>query len=220
MTTNTFSRYVAGFILLSIALGGCAAFRDDKRTAITSWPLPNTAKKQSINLVVNGKAWINEKEIPADKVQSNQLGPWRMQANQAYTESGLFSEVRLASEEPADLQADINIEQRAEFSETLSFILGLTFGLSSVIIPQKGTDTFIVTASFKDRAGHVLAASKQTETVATWTQLFFVFAMPFRDGPDTTATAALYDLHRALLQDFHQKHLRAGSARIDQVATR
>lgn len=207
MRTTVFSRYVMILILFTVAFTGCASFRDDNRKAITSWPLQSLDKKPSINLNVNGKAWINEKELPSDKVESNYSGQWRAQTSKAFEESGLFSAVKLGATTPADLQADVQFEQREEFSEKLSFLLGFTFGLSSLVIPQKSSTSYMVMASVKDKDGHVIGSSKQSETVSTWIQLFLLFAMPFRDDANTTATAALYDLNRAVLQDVHERHL-------------
>jgi hypothetical protein len=193
-------------VFFATTLTGCASFRDDNRKAITSWPLQNFDKKPSISITLSGKAWINEKELPADKVETNYSGQWRAQTSKAFEESGLFSAVKLGMTNSADLQVDIQFEQREKFSETLSFLLGFTFGLSSLVIPQKGSTTYTVMASFKDKDGHVIDSSKQSETVSTWMQLFLLFAMPFRDGPEAMATAALYDLNRAVLQDVHEKH--------------
>jgi len=193
--------------LLTLTISGCASYRDDERKPISLWPLQTSEQKQSINLFVNGKMWINEKEVPADKIQSGRLGPWRAGASKIFEESGLFSDVKLSSEDQSDLRADIEIEQKEEFSQVLAFITGFTFGLSSIVVPQKSSDTITITTTFKDRDGHVLASSKQSETVNTWTQLFFLFAMPFRDSPATTIIAAYDDLHRIGLAEVHQKHL-------------
>ncbi len=200
------NRYVIILILLATMLSGCASFRDDNRKTITSWPLQHPDSKPSINLNVTGKAWINEKEVPADKVESDYGGQWRAQTSKAFEESGLFSAVRLGGTNLAEIQANIQFEQRHRFSETLSFLLGFTFGLSSLVIPQKASTTYMIMASFKDKDGHLIGSSNQSETVSTWMQLFLLFAMPFRDGPETTATAALYDLNRIVLQDIHDKH--------------
>ncbi len=208
--------------LLTIGVGGCASFRGDEHKPISTWPLQTTGQKQSINLFVNGKSWINEKEMPADNVQSYLLGPWRTQASKAYEESGLFSDVKLSSEDSTDLRAEIEVEHRNEFNQTLAFITGLTFGLSSIVIPQKTSDAVVIITTFKDKQGHVLASSKESETVNTWAQLFLVFAMPFRDSPGATLTAAHYDLHRSVLAGVHQKGLLKATAatRADLPVTR
>jgi hypothetical protein len=114
--------------------------------------------------------------------------------------------VKLGTTTSVDFQADVQFEQRDEFSEKLSFVLGFTFGLASLVFPQKTSTAYVVMATFKDKDGHAIGSSKQSETVSTWIQLFLLFAMPFRDGPDAMAAAALYDLNRAVIQDVHEKH--------------
>ncbi len=204
-SSREFSRHLALVTgVLVIAVGGCASFRDGERKPISSWPLHAAEQKQSINLFVNGKIWINDKREP---VQPDLLGAWRTVANEAFKESGLFSDVKLSSEDSTDLRADIDIEQKGEFSEVLAFVTGFTLGLSSIVIPQKSSDTVIIMTTFKDREGHVLASTRQSETVNTWIQLFLVFVMPFRDGQDVTMTAVYSDLHRAALVEVHQKNL-------------
>lgn len=194
----------------SLLLGGCASFRDDNRTPINSWPLKAGEKKPSVNLFVTGQAWLNEDQIPADKVQSNWVGQWRTQAGKAFEESGLFSEVKLQSEEPTDLRVDVAVQMHSEYNRVLSFLLGFTFGLSSLVVPQKSTAAFTATATFTDQDGRSLGEFKQSETLATWTQMFLVFAMPFREGQQATETQVVYDLHRAILQESQQKHVLAG----------
>ncbi|MCW5797378.1 MAG: conserved exported protein of unknown function [Nitrospira sp.] len=194
----------------SLLLGGCASFRDDNRTSITEWPLKAGEKKPSVNLFVTGQAWVNDDQIPADKVQSNFLGQWRTQAGKAFEESGLFSEVKLGEDEPTDVRVDIAIHMHGEYSQTLSFLLGFTFGLSSLVVPQKSTAAFSVTATFTERDGRSLGEFKQSETVATWVQLFLLFAMPFREGLQATETQVVYDLHRAILQESQHKHVLSG----------
>lgn len=210
MKTRALRRYVVAFgIIAAMSLLGCATFRDDNRTPIPTWPLQSSERKPSINLNVKAKAWVNKTEIPADRVQSNFLGEWRSQASKAFEESSLFSEVKLSSDDITDMQADKDIERRVEYSETLAFITGFTFGLSSVLIPQKETTTFAVTSTFKDKDGHVMGTFKQSESVAMWVQFFLLFGMPFMDSPGTTMTAAMYDVHRAIIQDIHQKKMLA-----------
>ena len=198
--------------LLAIGFGGCASYRNNEHIPVLTWPLQNTAQKQSINLFVTARSWINQKEVPADTVQSFRIGTWRTQASKAYEESGLFSNVKYSSEESTDLRADVEIVHRQEFNETLAFITGLTFGLSSIVIPQKHSDTFMIATTFKDKEGRVLASFTRSETVNTWVQLFLVFAMPFRDSQSVTLEAAHYDLHRSVLEGVHQKHLLKATA--------
>jgi hypothetical protein len=90
MKAEALGHYVIVWVLFAATLPGCASFRDDNRKAITSWPLQNLDKKPSINLNVNGKAWINEKELPADKVESTYSGQCRTLTSKAFEESGLF----------------------------------------------------------------------------------------------------------------------------------
>ena len=196
----------------SFLLGGCASFRDDNRTPINAWPLKAGEKKPSVNLFVTGQAWLNEDQIPTDKVQSNWVGQWRTQAGKAFEDSGLFSEVKLQADEPTDLRVEVALQMHGEYNRVLSFLLGFTFGLSSLVVPQKSTATFSATATFTDRDGHALGEFKQSETLSTWTQLFLVFAMPFREGLQATETQVVYDLHRAILQESQQKNVLSGSS--------
>ena len=138
MKPRVFRRYLLALVSLPACRSlGCATFRSQNRTPIPTWPLQSSERKPSINLNVTAKAWVNKTEIPADKMQSNFLGEWRSQASKAFEESTLFSEVKLSSDDITDMQADIDIERRVEYSETLAFITGFTLGLSSVLIPQK-----------------------------------------------------------------------------------
>ena len=59
---------------------------------------------------------------------------------------------------------------------------------------------------------------KQSESVAMWVQFFLLFGMPFMDNPGTTMTAAMYDVHRAIIQDVHQKNVLAGANKAGTVS--
>lgn len=203
--TYSFEKRCGLLILLMVWVSGCAAFRGGNLPEVPVWPLNSSVTKKSVNLIVNAKAWINEKGIPADKVESTVLGTWRTQCLKAYEESGLFSDVRPSLDQEADLTIDIDIEKRTEFSEALAFLLGFTFALSSTVIPQREKNDFLITSVIKERDGHVTGSYKKSESVSTWIWLFWIFAMPFRDGPDTVMTQTLYDLNRATISEAHDK---------------
>ncbi len=104
-----------------------------------------------------------------------------------------------------DFKIDVKVHKKEEFSEALAFFLGFSFGLASLVIPQKSSEDYLLRTTIYDREGKEVASIVKSESVATWIQLFLLFAMPFRDGPGTVSKNVLYDLNRASILEAHGK---------------
>src|SRR5262245_23260165 len=114
--------------LVFLMCHGCATFRGDKLPELTDWPPLAQSNKKTILLSISGNVSVN------GKVQdfSRLIEDWRTQTVKAYEESGLFSSVVMSSAQPTDLRADITVDHKGEFSETVAFVTGITFGVSTL----------------------------------------------------------------------------------------
>jgi hypothetical protein len=81
------------------------------------------------------------------------------------------------------------------------FLCGFTLGM----IPAVVRENIIAVTTFRDRAGKELGSIRQSEMVSEWMQLFLIFAMPFRDEPQSIARSVYYDLNRATLEQAQAK---------------
>ena len=197
MSKCTSIRYAA-IVLGVMCVSGCASFRAGQLSPVSQWPPSPAPSKRSISVVLSGKAIVNGAN---QEVNSQFLSVWREQTVKAYQDSGLFSEVGggLGS---SDLRAEVQILDRGEPNQALAFLSGLTM----TIIPVKATDELIVKTAFKDRDGNTLGTFEKSESVATWIQLFMVFAMP-GNFPGSVVKQTLYDLNRATISEARAKNV-------------
>ena len=135
-----------------------------------------------------------------DKSQACSL--FRGQSQKAYIESGLFTQINL-SKEPADLRAEIEYTEEGNMAlaRASGFLCGFTLGM----IPAVVRENIIAVTTFRDWAGKELGSIRQSEMVSEWMQLFLIFAMPFRDEPQSIARSVYYDLNRATLEQAQAK---------------
>lgn len=177
-------------------LSGCVIVRADNLHLQETWPPANSIREKAINLSVTAKASDGTRTSPS-VVQSLES-----QSQKAYTESGLFERINLTTE-PTDFRAEI--EYIEEPDRGLSRASGFLFGLILGMIPAVVKQDIISVTTFRDRAGKELGSIRQSETVSVWMHLFLLFAMPFREGPQSTARSVYYDLNRATLEQAHMQ---------------
>ena len=146
--------------------------------------------------MVSGESTFNGKE---QKVAFILLKMWSEQVVDAYRDSGLFSEVETGMSD-TDLKAEIKIVDHNERNLGLTFLTGLTLYL----IPSRGTDEFIVKTTIKNKDGKTLCMYEMSEKIASWVQMFLIFAMPFH-YPASVYNETLYDLNRSTIVELHSK---------------
>ena len=174
-----------------VLLSGCMFVRGGNLQPPTTWPPASTAEKKALSLIVTAK--------PADesKAGSKRQQLLEGQAQKAYIESGLFSQVTL-TKDPAALHA--NIEYLEEGNRALASISGFISGFTFGIIPGYAEATLSTVTTFEDQNGKELGSIRKSETCSFWIQLFLIAVMPFREEPQATARGIYYDLNRATIE--------------------
>ena len=188
--------------LLILLVAGCAAFRDDKLPEVSGWPPAPLTPKKTISVSIKGISTINGKQVPNDPALFEK---WKAESIRAYAASGLFTSVVATGDPSSDLRVEVIIQQKNEYNQILAFITGFSFGLAALIIPQKSSDDFLVRSTFKDQGGKELTSIEKSGSMSTWTQMFLLFAMPFRDGPEATMEKIIFDLNRSTIVDARAK---------------
>jgi hypothetical protein len=158
----------------------------------TTWPPANTAEKKVLTLTIT----VTSADQAAAQSTRQQL--LEGQAQKAYMESELFSQVNVLTKDPATLQA--NVEYREDGSEGLASISGFICGFTLGIIPGYASGELISVTTFKDQAGKELGVIRKSERYSFWMQLFLIGVMPFREGIEASARGIYYDLNRATLE--------------------
>ncbi|MCC6139457.1 MAG: hypothetical protein IT389_02445 [Nitrospira sp.] len=179
-------------IFLAMSASGCIMVRDGavptpgQRPAQSAQPA-----KKSIALHVAGIG-------PQGK---EGLGDSREQAIKAYLDSDLFSSV-ITNGTPADLHADITVLDAGDdgFSWSAA-VSAITF----TMIPGYVAQDLATQTSYRDRQSKEIGTVEKREKMGFWIQFFLMFAMPFADSPAVKLSAAQYDMHRATIEDAHQK---------------
>ena len=186
-------------VLLSVTLSGCMMVREGKVKPPAQWPPQQTQQqKQSIGLVVAGA--LNPKGL-SQMPRIETVESVRRQAFKAYTESGLFSSV-VTSGEPTDLRADISVMEEEDGGPGVwAYLSALTFAM----IPGYVSEELIVSTGFSDRQKRSLGNVEQEEELAFWMQFFLLFAMRFTEAPASISQSVHYDMHRATIQEAHNK---------------
>ena len=182
-------------IILSLALSGCATFRDGANPPITKWPPDSAVRNKTISLQVVGKSIMNNEPI---ETNVKFLDKWRIQVVSAYESSGLFSAVKGGAEK-ADIRAEISITDKGEGSIALAFLTGFTM----FMIPSHVHEGFIIKTTYKDNSGNTLGSFEKSEFADTWIQLFMFPVMPFK--PPSTYEALLFDLNRNTIIEANHK---------------
>jgi hypothetical protein len=174
-----------------VLLSSCMLVRGGNLQPLKTWPPANTAEKKALTLTITVKS--------ADQAaaQSTRQQLLEGQAQKAYMESELFSQVNVPTKDPATLQA--NVEYREDGSKGLAAISGFICGFTLGIIPGYAGGELISVTTFKDQAGKELGVIRKSETYSFWMQLFLIGVMPFREGIEASARGIYYDLNRATL---------------------
>ncbi len=129
------------------------------------------------------------------------LGDSREQAVKAYLDSGLFSSV-IMNDAPADLSADIAVLEAGD--EGLSWSAAIS-AITFTMIPGYVAQDLAMRTSYRDRQSKEVGVIGTRQGMGFWIQFFLMFAMPFADSPAAKLNAAQYDMHRATIEDAHQK---------------
>jgi hypothetical protein len=130
-------------------------------------------------------------------------GDSREQAIKAYLDSDLFSSV-ITNDAPADLHADIAVLEAGDDGFPWS---GAVSAITFTMIPGYVAQDLAMRTNYRDRQSKEIGTIEKREGVGFWIQFFLVFAMPFADSPAAKQSAAQYDMHRATIEDAHQKGL-------------
>ena len=189
----------AGVLLIvligsGVFLSGCILVRGGNLEPPGMWPPTSTAEKKALSLTVTAKP-VDKSEAGL-KRQQLQEG----QAQKAYMESGLFSQVTLTKGASA---LHVNVEYLEEGSQALASISGFISGFTFGIIPGYAEAELITVTIFEDQTGKELGSIRKSETCSFWVQLFLIAVMPFREEPQATARGIYYDLNRATIDQAH-----------------
>ncbi|HEX6532854.1 MAG TPA: hypothetical protein VF019_09525 [Nitrospira sp.] len=180
-------------VVLSCLLTSCIAVRGDDIKIDSKWPLEGVIATKSVSLSVTGNFSSGTSTEPTNPRAMQLI---EGQAQKAYMDSALFSQVSLAKEQ-SDLKAEVRVTE--EGSKALAGISGFISGFSMGLIPGYVHATLTMETVFKNQAGSEIGSIKKSESVSLWIQLFLVLAMPFKDNPNHVIRDIYYDLNRATL---------------------
>jgi hypothetical protein len=79
--------------------------------------------------------------------------------------------------------------------------------ITFTMIPGYLAQDLATRTSYRDRQSKEIGTIEKRQGMGFWIQFFLLFAMPFADGPTAKLSAAQYDMHRATIEDAHQKGL-------------
>lgn len=188
---------------------GCAAFRGGETHHPTTWPLSTGPDKQSISLVITKSSVITDAwNFTSQNADVNvaSITALEQSAETAYKESGLFSDIKIGAAE-TDLRAEIHVIDRAEYYSGWLFLWFHTLTL----IPFKLDNELVIQTVLKNKGGQQLRFFEKKESMTTWSQLFLILLMPFKQN--TAVTEILYDLNRATIIEAYNARLLAQSYR-------
>lgn len=185
-------------LLLLASVEGCGSFRAGNVPSVSSWPLESVAEEKAISVVVSGKTIINGIE---QEFSPPLLNLCRRQTVETYRASGLFSQVDGGVLDP-DLRAEVTIVDQQVISVWVDLLALFTF----MVTPSWHSDTWVMTTTLTNRAGHRLATVEQSEVITTVYHLFLLLGSPSH-WPDRVIKATIEDLTRATLMDAHARGL-------------
>lgn len=185
---------LSAILILSAMATGCILVRGDLLQPPAKWPLDKPSGTKSIALVVKPQIESGTPSDRAEKITHLVEG----QAQKAYTDSTLFTQVSVKTE-PSDVIADIRTSE--DSNNALNFISGFICGYSMGIIPAYGKATVTMQTVFRDASGKEIGSINKSESVSMWMQLFLVAAMPFREDMNAVMREIYYDLNRVTLEE-------------------
>ena len=176
-------------VLLAVSTPGCIMVRD------------GVPSKQPVRSIQPAKKSIALHVAGIDPRGNEGLGDSREQAVKAYLDSGLFSSV-IMNDAPADLHADIAVLEAGD--DGLSWSAAIS-AITFTMIPGYVAQDLSMRTSYRDPQSKEVGAIEKRQGMGFWIQFFLLFAMPFADSPAEKLSAAQYDMHRATIEDAHQK---------------
>ncbi len=185
---------LSALLILSYLATGCILVRGDLLQPPAKWPLDTPSGPKSIALVVKPQIESGTPPDRAEKITHLIEG----QAQKAYTDSTLFTQVSVKTE-PSDVTADIRTSE--DSNKALGFVSGFICGYTMGIIPAYGKATVTMQTIFRDASGKEIGSINKSESVSLWMQVFLVAAMPFRNDMNAVMREIYYDLNRVTLDE-------------------
>lgn len=184
------------FLLAVTQLSGCLSYSHHDLAPVQHWPLANDAAAAKPRVYVSLVADHQFNGAPA----AGGVDPvhWQQALVDTYSASGLFNQVTTQKVE-CDVYAQSHLLNQEKGVMAMAYITGLTLFL----VPSKADDVLTLETVFKDRDGKVLGTVTKSETVTTWMQTLFVFALPFNPRSDVIIKA----LAQSSLQEAVQRKL-------------
>lgn len=163
-------------MLSTLLLSGCASFPQEEITQVQS--MPNVSKyKNKPSVYVDFKFFrgnpgaTNALEVSSVKETHSDT------VKKIVTDTGLFSSVTLDEfkQKETDYTVSLHLYNHGDTggAAVSGFITGFTLG----IIPGAATDNFTLMAKITDRKNHIIASTKNKDSVTTWVGLWFIPVM-------------------------------------------
>jgi hypothetical protein len=185
-------------LIVSVAAGGCMAFRAGETKMPAAWPPPAPPVRHRVSVVLQHEAVIGGKRITPDPAASEKV---REVMLRAYADSNLFAGVRPGLAAGGDeLQVDVALVNSGDPHTVLAVLSGITM----TMLPTFATDEYTMKTAVRDGSGAVLAEVERHDALTTWIQLFLVFGT-FARPPNAVAEAVLYDMTRASIDDLRAR---------------
>lgn len=184
--------------LLAIALlslTGCISYSQKQLAEVHQWPPAETQMpKRTAYLKVESQMLHND----APRASGFNASNLEQLLVSNYQSSERFERVTTA-QETSDLYVDITVRNNERSNLPLAFISGLTL----MVIPATADNELSMETVFRDGAGKELGRIEKKETITTWMQLVFVFALPFNQSAD----GILQQLTQSTLEEAARREL-------------
>lgn len=190
------NKLLTGLLAITLlSLTGCISYSQKQLAEVRQWPPAEPQlQKRTAYLKVESQTLHNDAPRAGGFNASNleQL----LVSN--YQSSERFERVTTA-QETSDLYVDITVRNNERSSLPLAFISGLTL----MVIPATADNELSMETVFRDGAGKELGRIEKKETITTWMQLVFVFALPFNQSAD----GILQQLTQSTLEEAARREL-------------
>lgn len=163
-------------LALSTSLTGCISYSQKQLAPVEAWPplaasQPQApAAKQSAYVRLNSIYQFNGEQ----RAGGPNLTHFEKTVVESFQQSDRFSRVTSEKEE-SDVYAYSTLKNNEQGNLFAAVITGATF----YVIPSTFDNTLTLETTFKDREGKLIGKVTKSETITTWMQVLFIFAVPF-----------------------------------------
>lgn len=190
------NKLFAGLLAAALlSLTGCISYSQHQLAEVRQWPPAEpVAQKRTAYLKVESQHLFNGQP----QAGGFNAGNLEKLLVSNYQSSERFERVTTA-QETSDLYVDVTVRNHERGSLPLAFISGFTL----MVIPATADNELSMETVFRDGSGKELGRIEKKETITTWMQLVFIFALPFNQSAD----GVLQQLTQSTLEEAARREL-------------